>query len=170
MQITRLSLPTFTALSDQDRASWLRLDEGQDAPTINMLVSSATDYVEGITGLCLGLASYRVEFDGIDCRYRLPLAPVQSITSVEYRDLTGALQAIPDGWFLSGSDLHFTALPAGCPIVTLTAGHPDAVSVPTALRHAIAVLVSAGYNAREELTNQTITTVDRLCQRHKRFA
>ena len=167
MQITRLTLPNFPALSDQDRSSWLRIDEGQDNSTIDMLVSSATDYVEGITGLCLGSASYSIDLDWNECRMRvLPLAPIQSITSVEYWDETGTTLPFTD-WTLAANRFRYD-FPTRLTI-TLVAGYSDPASVPISLRHAIAILVSAGYNGREELSDQTIKTVERLCQRHKRY-
>lgn len=168
MEITRLTTPEFPALNDEELASWLRIDADEDADTIKMLVGSATEYVEGVTGLALGLSTYRVELDGIDESYRLPLAPVQSITKVEYRDRDGVLHEI-DNWHLAGGYLYFSGYPAGMPIVTLVAGYPNDVGVPLALAHAIAVVMAAGYNSREEMTDQTVKTVDRLCQRFKRI-
>lgn len=169
MQIDRLTYPQFHAFNDDERETWLRLDAGQDTATISMLVASATDYVEGHTGLCLPVSTYRATFDEVQYRYRLPIAPVQTITTVEYRDCAGTFNPVT-GWYHAANELHFTTLPPGAPIVTLQAGFADRLSVPVGLRHAIAVLVSAGYNGREELSDQTIKTVHRLCARHKRFA
>lgn len=74
-----------------------------------------------------------------------------------------------DGWHLANGYLYFSGYPAGMPIVTLEAGYPDNVGIPQSLAHAIAVVVSAGYNGREEISDQTAKTVDRLCQRFKRI-
>lgn len=168
MQITRLSLPEFPALSKIELEAWLRIDAGQDDGTVAMLVGSATEYVESVTGLCLGLSSYRVELDGLDLSYRLPLAPVQSITKVEYRVREGTLHEITD-WHLASGHLRLPDHPAGTPIVTLVAGYDSSTGIPLSLAHAIAVVVSAGYNSREEISDQTAKTVDRLCQRYKRI-
>lgn len=162
-------MPEFPALTAADIEAWLRIDPDQDENTIAMLVGSATEYVEGVTGLCLGLSTYRIDLDGIDECYRIPIAPVQSVSKVEYLDRDGMLQPITN-WHLASGYLHFSAYPAGTPIVTAEAGYPDNSAIPLALCHAIAVLVSAGYNGREDISDQTIRTVDRLCQRHKRFA
>lgn len=170
MQITRLTIPAFPALSEDEIASWLRIEADQDADTLTMLVGSATEYVEALTGRRLGLSTFRVELDGIDECYRLPIAPVQSITKVEYRDKGGILHEIDEWALVGGGFLRLTSLSPGFPIVTLEAGYPDNTSVPVSLAHAVAVLVSAGYNGREEISDQTIKTVDRLCQPHKRFS
>lgn len=169
MDIIRLTLPEFPALTDDEIASWLRIEVDQDADTTTMLVGSATEYVEALTGQRLGLSTFRVELDGIDECYRLPLTPIQSVTKVEYRDRDSELQEIT-GWHLAGGYLYLSGYPAGMPIVTLVAGYPDKEAMPIALAHAIAVLVSAGYNGREEISDQTLKTVDRLCQPHKRFS
>ncbi len=169
MKITRLTLPSFPALTNAEIEAWLRIDPDQDADTLAMLVGSATEHVEGVTGLALGVSTYMVELDGIDESYRLPIEPVQSVSKVEYRDRDGVLQSIT-GWHVASGYLYFPGYPMGSPIVTLEAGYTREVGVPLALAHAIAVLVSAGYNGREEISDQTIKTVDRLCQRYKRVA
>lgn len=161
-------MPTFPAVSDADLEAWLRIDTGQDSATIAMLVGSATEYVEGVTGLVLGLAAYRIEFDEIDCAYRLPIEPIQSITSVEYLDAEGELQPIED-WVTARGYLHFPSIPLGAPLVTVEAGYHTPETIPISLCHAIALLVSEGYNSREALSENTIKAVDRLCQRYKRF-
>jgi uncharacterized phiE125 gp8 family phage protein len=168
MEITRLTMPSFPALTDAEIATWLRIDLGQEPFAIDMLVASATEYVEGITGLCLGLSTYRIALDGLDDCYRLPLSPVQSVTSVEYRDHTGALIPITDWHFVNGY-LHFSGYTSGFPIVTIEAGYSDNTAIPVSLAHAIALLVSEGYNSRESLSDATFKAVDRLCQRYKRF-
>ncbi len=168
MKITRLTLPSFPALTNAEIEAWLRIDPDQDADTLAMLVGSATEYVEGVTGLTLGLSTYRVELDGLEDIYRLPIDPVQSVTKVEYRDRDGVLHEI-DGWHVASGYLYFSGFPLGSPIVTLEAGYPENTGIPISLAHAIAVLVSAGYNGREEISDQTTKTVDRLCQRYKRI-
>ena len=171
MEITRLTLPLFAALSNAEIESWLRIDADQDKDTVAMLIGSATEYCEGVTGSAIGLSNYLVELDGIAGEYPLPIAPVQSVIKVQYRDDTGTLQDIdPAEWTFMGRSVRFSGLPAGSPIVTLEAGNDRPVAIPLALRHAIAVLVSAGFNGREEMSEQTMRTVDRLCQQHKRFA
>lgn len=168
MEIIRLTVPSYPTLTDGEIATWLRIDSGQDPETIDMLVSSATEYVEGITGLALGACTYRVTLDGIDECYRLPLSPIQSVSMVQYRDRAGVLTTL-DGWHYASGCIYFASYPPGCPIVTLEAGYPTVQLIPSQLRHAIAVLVSAGYNGREEMTDQTVKTVANLCQRHKRY-
>lgn len=168
MEITRLTLPSFPAVSSSDLESWLRIDPNQDAATLAMLVASATEYVEGLTGLCLGSATYRVSLDSIATSYRLPIAPIQAIAKVECWQ-NGALTAL-DGWRLENGWLLLSSVPASPPVVTLSAGYADPSSVPQSLAHAIAVLVSAGYNTREEISDLTAKTIDRLCQRHKRIS
>lgn len=168
METTRLTLPSFPALTAQELEDWLRIDAGLDAAALAMLVGSATEYVEGVTGLQIGLSTYRVTWDVVDDCYRLPLSPIQSVSKVEYRDSNGALHEIT-GWHLAGGYLHLSGYPTNFPIVTMEAGYPDNASIPTALCHAIAVLVSEGYNSREAISDQALKTVDRLCQRYKRI-
>jgi len=168
MEITRLTSPDASVLTDEQIETWLRIDAGQDSATLYMLVNSATEYVEGVTGLQIGLCTYRVELDGLDECYHIPLTPIQSVSKVEYRDRDGVLHEIT-GWHFARGYLHLSDYPAGFPIVTLAAGYENTDLIPIALTHAIAVLVSEGYNSREAVSDQTVKTVDRLCQRYKRI-
>jgi uncharacterized phiE125 gp8 family phage protein len=168
MKIDRLTPPDFPALSHAEIANWLRIDSDHEPETLNMLVGSATEYIEGLTGLSIGRSTYCVTLDGLCDVFRLPLEPIQSVTSVEYIDRSGVIQPITDWHYVAGY-LYFATAPRGFPVVTLVAGYSDPQMVPTALAHAIAVLVSSGYNSREEMTDQTAKTVERLCQRHKRY-
>jgi uncharacterized phiE125 gp8 family phage protein len=168
MSPIRLTLPAFPAVSPAELETWLRIDAGSDPAAVDLLVGSATEMVEGLTSLTLGLADYRVDLAGLEYCYKLPLSPIVSITSVEYRDATGTMVALTD-WTLDHGYPHFETLPAGFPVITLKAGYPAASAIPDGLRHAIAVLVSAGYNDRETLPDATMKAVERLCARHRRI-
>jgi len=163
MLIARITAPAFPAVSADELETWLRIDCGSDPETLALLVGSATEIVEGLTNRVLGLARYRVEFAGSAICYSLPLSPVRSVVSVEVNG-----EPIT-GWHLASGILHFDALPASAPVVTLMAGHDDVEFIDLSLRHAIAVLVSASYNNREEVSDQTMRTVERLCAPHRRI-
>ncbi|VWX51762.1 conserved hypothetical protein [Novosphingobium sp. 9U] len=163
MQTTRITAPAFPAVSADELETWLRIDCGSDPETLSLLVGSATEIVEGLTNRVLGSARYRIDFAGSALCYSLPISPVLSVESVEVdgEPLTG--------WRYASGIVHFEALPASAPVVTVMAGSTDVASIPGALRHAIAVLVSASYNNREEVSDQTIRTVERLCAPHRRI-
>jgi uncharacterized phiE125 gp8 family phage protein len=166
--ITRLSAPSFWALDNAAIAEWLRIDTETDQTTIEMLVSASTEVVEGLTNSAIGLSSYRIDYDLRLCSYRLPLCPVQSVTSVEYLDDAGNLQ--PLAYTLRSGLLTLSdGLPPAAITVTLIAGYPDVASIPDALRWAISLLVSAGYNGREAIDPASMLAAERLCARYRRI-
>jgi len=163
MEATRISPPSFPVVTTAELEAWLRLDPNTDTSTLDMLVTSATEIVEGITNRTIAPANYRVTTDNRATCYALPLTNVTVIISV-----TVAGEPVTD-WLLTGDTLHLPALPASPPVITLRAGYPDIDLIPDAIRHAIAVLVSAGYNAREDIDAKTFQTVERLCARYRRI-
>ncbi len=64
---------------------------------INGLVAAATTYLDGWTGVlgrCLCEQTWRQDFDDFRSCLRLPLFPVQSVSSIKYVDTGGAQQTI----------------------------------------------------------------------------
>lgn len=162
--ITRLTRPSFPAVSTAELEAWLRIDAGSDPEAVNMLVGSATEYVEAITGLTLGLADYRIDFATQEYCYKLNISPIVSITSVADRG------GVPlSGWTLEHGYLHFDSFPAFPPVITLEAGYATTNAIPEGLRHAIALLVAAGFNAREDIDEKTFKTVERLTSRYRKY-
>lgn len=163
MLITRITAPAFPAVSADELETWLRIDCGSDPETLSLLVASATELVEALTGRVLGSAQYRIEFAGSALCYSFPISPVQTVESVKVDG-----EPITD-WRYANGIVHLDALPESAPVVTVVAGSTDVEAIPEALRHAIAVLVSASYNNREEISDQTMRTVERLCAPHRRI-
>ncbi|MDG2532067.1 hypothetical protein P6144_00255 [Sphingomonas sp. HITSZ_GF] len=162
MKITRLTPSTFEALTEEQLSEWLRIDSDSDALTTAMLVQSATEIVEGLTGQSLGESDFRIVFDRRMACLSLPLDPIQTVNSVKV-----AGQAV--GYTLRGDTIFLDAFPAGPVTVEVTAGYGDPELVPLSLRHAIAVLVGAGYDNREAIDPKTMQTVANLCARHRRL-
>ncbi len=165
MDILRTSPPAFDLVSSDELVEWLRIDPNTDADTLKMLVTSATEYVEGLTNLTIGASTYRIRLDHRATRYRLPLTNVTGITGV-----TVSGQPLTDGYRLDGCSVVFYVMPDACPVITVMAGYGSVETVPDAIRHSIAVLVSAGYNSREEIDPKTFATVERLCSRYRRYS
>lgn len=166
--IKRLSAPSFRALDDTEIAEWLRIDVDDDQSTVSMLISAATEVVEGLTNLAIGQADYQITYDISACSYRLPFDPIQSVTSVEYLDEEGASQSLAYA-FRNGVLTLTSGLPPFPPIIRLTAGYDAVAAIPDALRWAISLLVSAGYNGREDIDPKVMDAVERLCSRYRRI-
>ena len=169
--IERTSHSAFPALTNSEVAEWLRIDEDSDTFSVALLIDSACEYVEGETGQALASASYVANFDDYAGNLlALRITPVTAIASVNYTVGT-TTTAITDFIFQAGSSPRIilpTCIVADRVTVAFTAGRADLSDVPLALRQAVAVLVSAGYNNREELDDQTFKTVTNLIARYRR--
>lgn len=161
---------------------------------IDGLIAAATSYLDGWTGV-LGRAlceqTWRQDFDSLSLRcMRLPLFPVISITSVKYKDTTGAEQTInSSNYTLQTDDLGsyvqflstysspalWTELPRAS--VTYKAGYADngsASTVPEAIKQAIYLMIRQWFdNPTAAVVGQTVErmpfAVDALLAPYRRI-
>lgn len=161
---------------------------------IDGLIAAATSYLDGWTGV-LGRAlceqTWRQDFDSLSLRcMRLPLFPVISITSVKYKDTTGAEQTInSSNYTLQTDDLGsyvqflstysspslWTELPRAS--VTYKAGYADNGSVsmvPEAIKQAIYLMTRQWFdNPTAAVVGQTVErmpfAVDALLAPYRRI-
>ena len=173
--IIRTSLPAFTIVDQATLEQWLRIDASVDEQTVDLLLASATDYLEGLTGQVLASANYIVVLDPAGGFSPIGLTPFNGVLSVAALFTDGTAQTLTAGTqytiSLSGISpvISFTELPDGTVGVSVAcnAGYTSAASVPASLQHAAAVLVAAGYDNRSALDPRTIATVDNLIQRYR---
>ncbi len=171
-------------------------DMYDDDELISSLVTAARQWVEEITGRSLLTQTWKLALAGfpgatgvlgvpvygvdpltlpgtpvsgsVAFRYalRLPRGIVQSITSVQYRDATGALQTLDSLMYvLSADQWEATLTPAPGAIWPTTLVHPEGavityvagygtapVTIPQAMLAAIKLLVGTWYETREAVT------------------
>lgn len=144
------------------------LDAGALAEVTALLtgyIATATELLEGwngiLGGVCLGLQTWRQEFDRIDRCLPLALSPVRSITSVTWRNAEGQISTIAAQEYSLRTDAggvsacrfrNAYALPSdlyevGAVSVTYEAGY---AIVPKPIVQAILLCVGAWYENREE--------------------
>lgn len=164
-----------------------RADHADEDALITAAILAAQRHVETKTGLVLLTSSWRADFDAFPSggALRLPIAPVQSVTSVVYRDTDGVETT------LSASSYHLTSR-AGDALVEAadgvawpgTARRPDAVrvtvvagygvadtdAVPPPIRQAILELVADMYDRREVGKVEMRSTTRALLMPFRRWA
>lgn len=166
------------AIDSETLGEWLRIDAGDDPATVDLLLCSSIDYIEGLTSKIVSAANYTIEFFDLSCS-ELPilLEPLNTIVSVLAVLDDGSSVTLDQGtdWLnrARASQPHVTIvgeLPESTVsvIVTVNAGYQSPAAVPAALRHAAAVLVAAGYDNRTDLDPKTIMAVRNLCSRWTR--
>lgn len=168
LRAVRTIAPEVQALTIEEVRQHLHIDDVPDENDyLNSLIATATDYIEGIDGIigkALITQTWKVNAGAWpDCRFRLPLSPVQSIASVMYYDGDGVQQSFSsDYWLLYRDDASayvdwitgasFPSLYSrdDAVEVTFVAGYGDtAESVPAAIKHAMKLLIGQWYENRE---------------------
>jgi len=167
--VKRISAPAFPAVSADQLREWLRLDPDVDADTLDLLLGSAVDHVQALTGQIVVSADYETVLHGPGCH----VITISNSTAVALFDQAG--DPITDIDIVEASvhgDLVFVeVLPAdrGPVTVRVTAGWTTEEMVPASLRHAIAVYVGAAYDSRHAIDDATLRTVAALCQPFRRI-
>lgn len=169
----RITPPTTLPVSMIDAKLHLRVDHDDEDLLIEGLTKAATDHLDGWTGIlgrCLEEQEWRQDFDGFE-NFRLPLWPVNSITSITWRNSAGQIATIDsDAYALKGDALgayvRFKdgfSYPSGlyqsaAMSVTFRVGYPQAgeppqSTVPAAIKAAILLLVGHWYKNREAVSD-----------------
>ena len=96
--LVRLVAPTVTPLSLTEVKAHLRVDGTDQDAMIEFYLNAATDYVDGewgFLGRALVTQTWRLTIDTFPCaEIKIPLPPLQSITSVVYFDSAGDPQTL----------------------------------------------------------------------------
>jgi uncharacterized phiE125 gp8 family phage protein len=154
--------PTADVVTRTAAKAHLRVDDTDSDALIDGYLAAAVSYVEQFTGLRLASQTVKLRAWGLeDCTFRLPAAPIQSITSIKYLDANGAEQTLDPTTYVS--DLHgihptisraFDKVwPAhivqlGSVTITAVCGYADG-TVPTAITQAIQLMVGDWFANRE---------------------
>ena len=159
--------PAATPVSLAEAKAHCRVDDADQDSLITRLIEAATAHLDGWTGVLgrsLVTQTWAQSFAAFPAgrSIRLPLAPVQSIASIGYRDTSDAEQV------LASSAYHLVTDAIGARVlldedadwpdthdrpdaVTVAAvcGYGDAGDVPEAIRQAILMMVGHWFENRE---------------------
>ena len=148
------------------------VDSGDDDAVLLRLIKTARDHVERYCGIRLCEQTVELRSDSVADLARLPIGPVQSVTSIAYVDLDGATQTLADTVYqmlpidaLEASitlkfDQVWPTIRAGSLItVTVVAGFED---IPPAITGAILLFIADGYQQRENDAAAEWTAFDAL--------
>lgn len=154
--------PTIDPVRLEEAKSHLIVSHDEDNGLIADLVSAATKLVEAQTGRQLLTANWTLYADRFDLEMQLRLCPVQSIESVKYIDVAGALQTLSSATY----QLDAVSEPARLTTaygyywpdtreelnavrVEFVAGYGGRLDVPKEAKQAILLLVGHWYEHRE---------------------
>lgn len=166
MALTMVTAPSVEPVSLADAKTHLRVSVSDDDDLITALIATARQWAEAFTRRALITQVWDLflaEWPEDD-EFEIPLPPLQSVTSVTYKDTDGNSSTFSSDDYIVDTDSEpgrvvlaygeswpSTSLYPSNPItVRFTAGYGDAATdVPEAIRQAILLLVGHLYENRE---------------------
>jgi uncharacterized phiE125 gp8 family phage protein len=176
--LTLVTPPAEEPVTLDELKRWLRLEGEDDNPLVSALGAAARAEVERLLGRQLMPASWRLTLDGFPWpqgwaflespvyhpdpyAIRLPKAPLQSVSSVEYYDLADQLQVLAPSRYVvdaahdpgrlclaMGQHWPVTRPRPGAVRVAFTAGYASAAAVPEGVKLAIKMAAAFWYEHR----------------------
>lgn len=161
--LVRTVAPTETPVTLAEAKAQLRVEHTEDDAKITALVQAATEFLDGYYGLigrALVTQTWRADFDFYPSNglFKLPILPVQQITSVKYSDTANAEQTLDaasyslfDGSIVLANGVSFPSVydRPDAVRVTFVAGYGAAAAVPAPIKQAILLMVGHWYGVRE---------------------
>jgi len=164
--IQRTVDPSVAAIALADVKAYLRITDSDSDAILTSRIEEATDIVEHDTGRALIDQTYRAVYDGIGCQreFILPRPPIQSITTLEYRDTDGAWQELSSALYDLDTDrepglvrIRSGSIPTVSSTIkpsykiTYVAGYGAAsTDIPAGLRSALLVIIAAMHDDCDE--------------------
>lgn len=174
MPLKLITAPAERPVSLAEARLHLRVDHQDEDELIAGLLDAAIAHLEGkdgVLGRALVTQTWELILDHLpDEAIQIPLAPLQSVTSVRYYDTANALQTLAPalyyvdtanepGWVtrVSAATWPETFDGANSVLVRFVAGYGAASAVPGPIKAAIKLLVGHLYRNREATTAEALT-------------
>lgn len=169
--------PTTEALTLDETKRRLRVDFPDDDEDIGAMIEAALDHVERYCGTVITPRTIEVKCDGWSDLSRLPVAPVQSVSSISYVASDGSVATLADTEYeLRNDDLEVSIVPrtgkvwparqSGSRItLTVVAGYATA---PAAVKQAMLLHIADSYEIRENKSAGDYTAFDALLANYRR--
>ena len=163
-------------LSTADAKAWMRVDTSADDSLIADLVAESIDFVEEQYGFQLIEKTVTVEYEYYGKEVRLPLYPVQSVTSIKAIDQDGTETTLTsDEYYLTGDTLIIDSV-YGWEVpddrirlkVVYVAGYS---SIPSGITLGLKKLVASNYEDRQDVVEGNVSEMPNSSKKHfKRYA
>lgn len=183
LSLTRTAAPAWALLGLADVKGHLRITDTAEDAQLQELIDVAAEQIDGpssIVGRALLTQSWRLQLNEWPCDsiIRLPLPPLQSVTSITYVDEAGATQTVdPADYQVSiPGDLPATIRPAygkawpaarcvaDAIAVDFVCGYGSPADVPAVARQACRVMVAHWHENRDAIG--TMPTAAEYLLRH----
>lgn len=182
--LTLTSAAAEEPVTTAEAKSWLRVDHSSDDTLVAALVAAARGLCERITGRAFVTQTWRLTLDQFPFGWagwgflgqgtppaefpgrgaiRVPKAPLQSVSSIQYYDLSDTLQTLASTTYdvdaahdpgritlAFGQVWPVTRPKPGAVRITFVAGYGAASAVPQEIKHAVMLTVARWYENRGE--------------------
>ena len=177
MPLKLISAPAERAVSLLEAKAHLRVDHADEDALISIFLDAALAHLDGrdgVLGRALVTQTWELPLDAFprDTVIGIPLAPVQSVTSIQYRDAAGALQTFLAANYVldaiseparidlaPGASWPGTQDVPNAVTIRFVAGYGAATTVPPALKAAVLLLVGHLYRNREATTAEALAAL-----------
>lgn len=159
MNLTRIQNAEHEVLSLTDVKTQLRVSGTDDDEYFRLVIPSIRDQVEIYLGRALVTSVWEVTYDEFADEMQIPMAPIQSITSVQYRDTDNVLQTLLSTAYqfdttgrlkpAYGTDWPSTYERYEAIKITYVAGYNHAGNVPDDIKHAMRLMIGEADLNRE---------------------
>lgn len=172
MSLTLITAPTVEPVSLAEVKEWLKVDDdltGEDA-TLQAMIVGVRNHLDGHSGRlgrAINTQTWRLDLPCFKTRIKLPLPPLQSVSSVKYYDTDGTLQTVATSVYevitngTSGGYIHLLgdqSWPTDIdtdrdePVqITFVAGYGGSWNdVPQGLRNAMCFMIADHFENRGE--------------------
>ena len=155
--LTVTTPPVTEPVSLADARAHLRVDTKADDALVSAAITAARAYAEDYTHRKLITQTVEIRADGFPAAFRLPVAPVITITSIKYIDTTGTLITLAaDQYKLVQSTTPPLIVPAYSVTWPTTRAEMDAIGI----------ILSVGYGAVSDDVPPTIIEAIKLLLGH----
>ena len=144
----------------------MRISGSDDDTYIDTLITIAREWTEQFTGRALATQTLEIILDKFPSKdfIEMPMSPVQSITSIKYKNSDGDETTWDSSNYIVNNDIlpckiylaygevypDFTEYPTGAVRIRSVHGHKsDEIALPKAIYHALLLLISHLYENRE---------------------
>ena len=179
--------PAVEPITLEEAKLHLRVDIDDDDALITALIVAARQFAESLTGRSFVTQTWQLTLDYFPICLQLERGVVQTINSMTYRDMSGAIQTVPFSAPASGIQrsvdgnivADLTGVPAritpafgriwpipmpeiGAVTVNYTAGYGDDTAVPQGIKQWMLLRIGSMYAFREEIVAERSIKVDAM--------
>lgn len=165
MGLKLISAPAVEPITLAEAKAQCRVDSSSEDALLTLFIQAAREKAESDTGTAIISQTWEQTLDEFpEAEIELLKPPVSAMLEVQYRDLDGATQTLPNtrytldantfpGWLLPEIDAGWPSTDGSANCVTLryTTGYPDAASVPAKIRLWMLLTVAFLYEQREAM-------------------